>query len=159
MLSGILGWLFPLTWVLLGLAVVAVVALLTIGRLDVPADILPDVTPLDLPPDGVLAPTDVDNLTFAVGLRGYRMDQVDVVLDRLGVEIAGRDAEIAELRQQLSAAESIDPVDDYTGEHAVIGYPAEVPDVVTAALPTVVPDQPATPYGTAVEQYDDRPPA
>lgn len=158
MLSGILGWLFPLTWVLLGLGVVAAVALVTLGRLDVPADPLPDITPLDLPPDGVLAPADVDNVTFAVGLRGYRMDQVDVVLDRLGDEIAGRDAEIAALRHQLATAESVDPVDDYTGEHSIISTPATSPVAVDGPVTSGDADQPATPYGTAPEQYDDRPP-
>jgi DivIVA domain-containing protein len=157
-LSGILGWLFPLTWVLLGLGVVAVVALVTIGRLDIPADPQPDLAPLDLAPDGVLAPKDVDNVTFAVGLRGYRMDQVDVVLDRLGEEIAGRDAEIAELRHQLATAESVDPVDDYTGEHPIVAFPAARPVATAAPVPSVDAEQPATPYGTAPEQFDDRPP-
>ena len=42
-------------------------------------------------------------MRFAVGLRGYRMDEVDDVLDRLAVEVAERDARIAELEQRLTA--------------------------------------------------------
>ena len=42
-------------------------------------------------------PGDVDRLRFSLGLRGYRMDQVDEVLDRLRDELAARDARITEL--------------------------------------------------------------
>ena len=45
---------------------------------------------------------DVDVVRFAVGVRGYRMDEVDDVLDRLAVEVAERDARIAELEQRLA---------------------------------------------------------
>ncbi len=43
------------------------------------------------------SPADVDRLRFSLGLRGYRMDQVDEVLDRLRDELALKDAEIARL--------------------------------------------------------------
>jgi DivIVA domain-containing protein len=60
-------------------------------------------------------PADVDHVRFSLGLRGYRMDQVDEVLDDLRdqiaskdgqlaskeAEIAARDAEIERLREQL----------------------------------------------------------
>ncbi|KQN95135.1 DivIVA domain-containing protein [Arthrobacter sp. Leaf69] len=42
-------------------------------------------------------PSDVDRLRFAVGLRGYRMDQVDQVLDELRDQLAAKDRQIAEL--------------------------------------------------------------
>ncbi|HEX9229287.1 MAG TPA: DivIVA domain-containing protein [Arthrobacter sp.] len=42
-------------------------------------------------------PSDVDRLRFAVGLRGYRMDQVDQVLDELRDQLAAKDRRIAEL--------------------------------------------------------------
>ncbi len=42
-------------------------------------------------------PADVDRLRFSLGLRGYRMDQVDEVLDRLRDELAAKDLRIAEL--------------------------------------------------------------
>jgi DivIVA domain-containing protein len=42
-------------------------------------------------------PADVDRLRFAVGLRGYRMDQVDQVLDDLRDQLAARDRKIADL--------------------------------------------------------------
>ncbi|MBG0740364.1 DivIVA domain-containing protein [Paeniglutamicibacter antarcticus] len=42
-------------------------------------------------------PEDVDRLRFSLGLRGYRMDQVDDVLDRLRDQLAAKDARIAAL--------------------------------------------------------------
>jgi DivIVA domain-containing protein len=48
-------------------------------------------------------PSDVDHLRFALGLRGYRMDQVDQVLDELRDQLAGKNAEIARLRAALAS--------------------------------------------------------
>ena len=49
---------------------------------------------------------DLDALSaavFPVCVRGYRMDAVDAVIDRLSAEIAARDARIAELSDRLGA--------------------------------------------------------
>lgn len=46
-------------------------------------------------------PSDVDHVRFALGLRGYRMDQVDQVLDELRDLLAEKDREIARLRTAL----------------------------------------------------------
>ena len=43
---------------------------------------------------------DIDRIRFSLGLRGYRMDQVDDVLERLRDRIAEQDAEIARLRRR-----------------------------------------------------------
>ena len=51
---------------------------------------------------GPVGTDDVDQVRFSVGFRGYRMDEVDDVLDRLGLEIGARDEQIRELREQLS---------------------------------------------------------
>ena len=45
----------------------------------------------------------VRGLRFGVALRGYAMDQVDTVLDRLAAELEARDTRIAELDAQLAA--------------------------------------------------------
>ena len=55
--------------------------------------------PVLLPADAT--PADVDHVRFALGLRGYRMDQVDQVLDDLRDQLAARNAEIESLREQL----------------------------------------------------------
>ena len=46
-------------------------------------------------------PADVDRLRFAIGLRGYRMDQVDQVLDDLRDQLATKDRKIADLGAEL----------------------------------------------------------
>ncbi|WP_043441007.1 DivIVA domain-containing protein [Arthrobacter sp. L77] len=56
-------------------------------------------------PEQPCAP-DVDAVRFGLGLRGYRMDQVDEVLDRLAAALAERDAVIGELRSRLSAQDA-----------------------------------------------------
>lgn len=55
--------------------------------------------PVLLPADA--EPSDVDHLRFAVGLRGYRMDQVDQVLDELREQIAAKDRKIESLGEEL----------------------------------------------------------
>ncbi|MGV9265090.1 DivIVA domain-containing protein [Kitasatospora sp. NPDC003701] len=50
-----------------------------------------------LPQDRPLSRDDVDGIRLPMAVRGYRMDEVDDVLDRLGAELAYRDSRIAEL--------------------------------------------------------------
>ena len=57
--------------------------------------------PVLLPADA--APADVDRIRFALGRRGYRMDQVDQVLDELRDQLAAKDREIERLRAELRA--------------------------------------------------------
>lgn len=87
--------------VLVVLALVAVVAALAAGKIrggmPEPTSTLPDV---ELPAHNV-ATEDVDAIRFSVGFRGYRMDEVDAVLDRLGLELGAREEEIRELREHL----------------------------------------------------------
>jgi DivIVA domain-containing protein len=57
-------------------------------------------------------PVDADALAavqFPVTVRGYRMDAVDAVLDRLGTELADRDARIAELIDPPPVEPPVDP--------------------------------------------------
>jgi DivIVA domain-containing protein len=48
---------------------------------------------------------DVDALRFTLALRGYRMDEVDDVIDRLLAELDRKDARIAELEAPTTAAD------------------------------------------------------
>ncbi|MGI3780180.1 MAG: DivIVA domain-containing protein [Janthinobacterium lividum] len=48
----------------------------------------------------------VRSLRFGVALRGYAMDQVDGVLDRLASDLEVRDTRIAELEARLGASET-----------------------------------------------------
>ena len=91
-----------IVFLVLGVVVIAAVALLAVGRLGELPDAEPDRSPVLLPDDRLVESRDVDDVRFAVGMRGYRMDEVDDVLDRLSVEVAERDARIAELEQRLA---------------------------------------------------------
>ncbi len=92
-----------LAFLIAAIAVIAAVALLAVGRLGELPEVEPDRPPLALPDDRPLAREDVDSVRFAVGMRGYRMDEVDDVLDRLAAEVSERDARIEQLETRLAA--------------------------------------------------------
>ena len=64
----------------------------------------PDRADLVLP-DGTMGPDDVRAVRFSLAPRGYRMREVDEVLDRLAGELAARDARIAALEGRPRAVE------------------------------------------------------
>ena len=64
------------------------------GHMSAPTPDRPDPA---LPESGLLGRGAVDKVRFSVGARGYRMDEVDDVLDRLAYEIDVRERRIAEL--------------------------------------------------------------
>ncbi|MFE6869896.1 DivIVA domain-containing protein [Kitasatospora sp. NPDC057692] len=64
-----------------------------------------------LPQDRPLDRGDVEALRLPMAVRGYRMDEVDDVLDRLGAELAHRDERIAEL-EGLAAVRGAVEADD-----------------------------------------------
>jgi DivIVA domain-containing protein len=95
--------LFLLVLIVVG-GVAAVAAGLITGGLDDPASTVPA---RELP-DRPLSRSDVDELHFSPALRGYRMEQVDAAMDRLGAEVQrlqdevdGLRAEAVRLREQL----------------------------------------------------------
>ncbi|MCD0485672.1 DivIVA domain-containing protein [Streptacidiphilus sp. ASG 303] len=77
--------------------VVGVAALVALGAGGSMPEAVHDRLVPVLPRDRPLDRGDVDGLRLPMALRGYRMDEVDDVLDRLGAELALRDARIAEL--------------------------------------------------------------
>ena len=72
-----------------------------------------NLPPVLLPADA--APADVDRVRFSLGLRGYRMDQVDQVLDELRDQLAAKDEEVEQLTARLLESQRIraatDPAD------------------------------------------------
>jgi DivIVA domain-containing protein len=79
------------------------VAAVAAGRGGTLGEAYPDRPDAALPDDRALRASDLDSLRFSVGLRGYRMDEVDEVLDRVSVELEARDKRIADLEWQLTA--------------------------------------------------------
>lgn len=87
--------------------VVAAVAMAVLGDGSALKDAEPDRLDDPLPPDRPLVRSDIDTVRLPVAVRGYRMLDVDEVLDRLGAELAERDARIAELEASLAGARAI----------------------------------------------------
>ena len=71
------------------------------GRGEEMAPVLPQGTPVELPDDRLARGDDLRALKLSVALRGYRMDEVDWLLDRLSEQVDSRDREIARLRSVL----------------------------------------------------------
>ena len=88
------------------------------GHMSAPNPDRPDPA---VPDTGLLARGDVDKVRFSVGARGYRMDEVDDVLDRLAYEIDVRERRIAELEGHSGAS----PV-EAAAATATAARPAEV---------------------------------
>lgn len=89
----VIVFLIVLLVVVVGLVVAAVVGRFG-GYLDAPTG----TTAFEPLPRGEIAAEDIDVLRFDQTLRGYRMGQVDDVLDRLRAELQARDEEIERLR-------------------------------------------------------------
>jgi len=70
------------------------------GETQPPAD--PGRSPVELPDDRPVVGDDVRALRMSVAFRGYRMTEVDWLVDQLAQVLDERDAEIAELRAASS---------------------------------------------------------
>jgi DivIVA domain-containing protein len=84
------------------LAVIAGIAVVAAGRggsLPAPD---PDRSPRGTLPEGDVSRATVDGLRFTLALRGYRMDEVDDVLDRLLDELDRRGARLAEMESKAA---------------------------------------------------------
>jgi DivIVA domain-containing protein len=92
-------------FVVVAVVVVFAVAAVAVGRGGGLSPVDPDVVRPALP-ESPMSADDVESLHFAVVFRGYRMDQVDDVLDRLGRELTERDDRIIELESRLTTADS-----------------------------------------------------
>lgn len=89
-----------------GLILFGIAAALT-GRAEPMAEMPHDGRPARLPADRMASAEEVREAQFDLAFRGYRMADVDAVLDRLADEVAVRDAEIARLYGQEAAERRI----------------------------------------------------
>lgn len=86
--------LLALLVVVVGLAVAVAVGRIPVTGMDAPTS----TSPYDGLPEGPVTDHDLEQLRFDQTMRGYRMTQVDGVIDRLRDELLERDHEIARLR-------------------------------------------------------------
>ena len=83
--------------ILLVAAVVFAVVAWALGAVDGLRPVPPDSGEVGLP-QGRLTASAIDRTRFGLAFRGYRMAEVDRVLDRLRDEVADRDVELGTLR-------------------------------------------------------------
>jgi DivIVA domain-containing protein len=93
--------LFYLVVMVFVAAVVFLLASVLFGRGEELPPLPPGASPTRLPA-GDITGTDLENVRFQLVLRGYKMSEVDWVLQRLGGEIESLRSRIAELEQQLA---------------------------------------------------------
>ncbi|WP_433023436.1 DivIVA domain-containing protein [Kribbella sp. CA-294648] len=91
-------WFFGLIVVLL----IGAVAVVASGRWGAMAPAYDDRPDLTVPARQALTAEDLAKARFGVGLRGYRMDEVDTLLERVTREVAERDRRIADLERAVS---------------------------------------------------------
>ena len=93
-----------LLFLAVGVAVIGGAALLVAGRWrdglpEIPADASRPASLDAGVPVGTLTASDIESIRLEQAPRGYRMEDVDVLVERLTQEIAARDAEIDRLRE------------------------------------------------------------
>src|SRR4051794_5812143 len=82
-----------------GLLFLGASVLLGRGETQPPAEL--DHSPVELPDDRPVTADDVRGLRISVAFRGYRMSEIDWLLEQLAGALDERDAEIAALRARL----------------------------------------------------------
>ncbi len=80
-------------WVVVLVLVVGAVAVLAAGRDDSMSEAYEDRPDHTIPAGGALTSSDLQNVRFSSALRGYRMDEVDTLIDRLAADLAAREAD------------------------------------------------------------------
>jgi DivIVA domain-containing protein len=102
----VLGFVVFVVGVLVVSGLLFLLASMLLGRGETqpPAEL--DRSPVELPDDRPVLGDDVRALRMSVAFRGYRMTEVDWLLDQFAQVLDERDAEIAALRDQLHPADS-----------------------------------------------------
>jgi len=97
----------------LGLLIVAgllfLLASFAFGRGEEMAPAPPDSTPVELPDDRPVAGDDIRAVRLSVTARGYRMREVDWVLEQLAAALDDCDRQLAEIRRDTEGTP--DPID------------------------------------------------
>jgi DivIVA domain-containing protein len=83
-----------------GLLFLGASLLLGRGETQPPAEL--DRSPVELPDDRPVTPDDVRALRISPVFRGYRMSEVDWLIDQFALVLEERDAEIAALTERLA---------------------------------------------------------
>jgi DivIVA domain-containing protein len=119
----VLGFVLFVVGVLVVGGLLFLLASLLLGRGETrpPAEL--DRSPVELPDDRPVVGDDIRALQMSVAFRGYRMTEVDWLLDQFAQVLDERDAEIAAVRARLHP-----PADDEANDSAStpdLGEPGE----------------------------------
>jgi DivIVA domain-containing protein len=109
-----------------GLLFLAGSVLLGRGETQPPAEL--DRSPMELPDDRPVTGDDIRGLRISPAVRGYRMTEVDWLLDQFAQTLDERDEEIAALRDRLSAARPSPHPHRASGEHPAGTTDRETPE-------------------------------
>ena len=122
-----LGFLVFVVGVLVVAALLFLGASVLMGRGETqpPAEL--DRSPVELPDDRPVSGDDVRDLRISVAARGYRMTEVDWLLEQFADALDERDAEIASLRSRLADQQGTGPADAAPDDGAPDPRPREVP--------------------------------
>jgi DivIVA domain-containing protein len=93
------------------------------GETQPPADL--DRSPVELPDDRPVTPDDVRALRISPVFRGYRMSEVDWLLDQFALALEERDAEIAALTERLAVRPAEPPHANDDGTDDAAAPPAD----------------------------------
>ncbi|MEU7565637.1 DivIVA domain-containing protein [Streptomyces fradiae] len=147
--------------------VVAAVTLAVVGGAE--TEVLPEAPPEHLadplPLTRPVTRADVEAVRLPLAARGYRMAEVDDVLDRLAAELAERDARIAELESALAGAQATasgradlfakHPEPEPAGTRAPAEAPVPPAPPAPPAYEPGTPDEGAAHGGAAASGQDD----
>jgi len=108
----VLGFVVFVVGVLVVGGLLFLLASLLLGRGETqpPAEL--DRSPVELPDDRPVVGDDIRALQMSVAFRGYRMTEVDWLLEQLAKALEERDAEVAALRARLEEAGRAPGADD-----------------------------------------------
>lgn len=78
-------------WVLILVLVIGAIGVLVVGRWGTMSEVYDDRPDLTIPGGRPLTAEDIRSVRLTTGLRGYRMDEVDTLLDRIEADLRERD--------------------------------------------------------------------
>jgi DivIVA domain-containing protein len=104
-------------WVLVIVVLIGAVTVVAVGRGGSMTDVYDDRPDSTLPTGRPLTADDVRLLRFTTAVRGYRMDEVDAFLARLGADLLARETREASAPTPtpVTAADDTDTDDDGIG--------------------------------------------
>ena len=110
-----LGFLATVLGVLVVAALLFLGASVLLGRGETQPPAEPDRSPVELPDDRAVSGDDVRAVRLSVTVRGYRMSEVDWLLEQFADALDERDLEIASLRALLAEERRDETTPDLPG--------------------------------------------